>query len=45
MPFKNDYIFMAIGGKWARGHQVDLVAATGKESDNGGRIYIEKLQQ
>ncbi len=45
VPFKNDYIFMAIGGKWARGHQVDLVAATGKESDNGGRIYIEKLQQ
>ena len=44
VPFKNDYIFMAIGGKWARGHQVDLVAATGKESDNGGRIYIEKLQ-
>ena len=45
VPFKDDYIFMAIGGKWARGHQVDLVAATGKESDNGGRIYIEKLQQ
>lgn len=45
VPFKNDYIFMAIGGKWARGHQVDLIAATGKESDNGGRIYIEKLQQ
>ncbi len=44
VPFKNDYIFMAIGGKWARGHQVDLIAATGKESDNGGRIYIEKLQ-
>ena len=45
VPFKNDYIFMAIGGKWARGHQVDLIAATGAESDNGGRIYIEKLQQ
>ena len=44
VPFKNDYIFMAIGGKWARGHQVDLIAATGKESDNGGHIYIEKLQ-
>ena len=44
VPFKSDYIFMAIGGKWARGHQVDLVAATGKESDNGGRNYIEKLQ-
>lgn len=44
VPFKDDYIFMAIGGKWARGHQVDLIAATGKESDNGGRIYIEKLQ-
>ena len=36
---------MAIGGKWARGHQVDLIAATGAEGDNGGRIYIEKLQQ
>lgn len=45
VPFKDDYIFMAIGGKWARGHQVDLIAATGAESDNGGRIYIEKLQQ
>ena len=45
VPFKNDYIFMAIGGKWARGHQVDLIAATGAEGDNGGRIYIEKLQQ
>ncbi len=45
IPFKDDYIFMAIGGKWARGHQVDLVAATGSESDNGGRIYIEKLEE
>ena len=43
VPFKSDYIFMAIGGKWARGHQVDLVAATGSEGDNGGRIYINKL--
>lgn len=45
VPFKSDYVFMAIGGKWARGHQVDLVAATGKESDNGGRIYIDKLNE
>ena len=43
VPFKSDYIFMAIGGKWARGHQVDLVAATGSEGDNGGRVYIDKL--
>ncbi len=45
VPFKSDYIFMAIGGKWARGHQVDLVAATGKEGDNGGRVYIDKLNE
>ncbi|MCD7746527.1 MAG: FAD-dependent oxidoreductase [Lachnospiraceae bacterium] len=45
IPFKSDYIFMAIGGKWARGHQVDLVAATGAEGDNGGRVYIEKLEE
>jgi urocanate reductase len=45
VPFKEDYIFMAIGGKWARGHQVDLVAATGSEGDNGGRVYIDKLKE
>lgn len=45
IPFKSDYIFMAIGGKWARGHQVDLVAATGAEGDNGGRVYIDKLEE
>ena len=45
VPFKSDYIFMAIGGKWARGHQVDLVAATGSEGDNGGRVYIDKLSE
>ncbi len=45
VPFKEDYIFMAIGGKWARGHQVDLVAATGSEGDNGGRVYINKLEE
>jgi flavocytochrome c len=45
VPFKSDYVFMAIGGKWARGHQVDLVAATGKESDNGGKVYIDKLNE
>ena len=44
IPFKSDYIFMPIGGKWTRGHQVDLVAATGEEGDNGGRFYIEKLE-
>ena len=27
------------------GHQVDLVAATGEEGDNGGRVYIEKLEE
>ena len=43
VPFKETYVFMPIGGKWTRGHQVDLVAATGKEGDNGGKIYIEKL--
>ncbi|MDO4343867.1 MAG: flavocytochrome c [Eubacteriales bacterium] len=45
VPFKDDYIFMAIGGKWARGHQVDLVAATGKEGDGGGKIYIDRLRE
>ena len=45
VPFKEDYIFMAIGGKWARGHQVDLVKATGSEGDNGGRVYIDKLNE
>lgn len=45
VPFKEDYIFMAIGGKWARGHQVDLVAATGKEGDGGGKIYIDRLKE
>jgi flavocytochrome c len=45
VPFKEDYIFMAIGGKWARGHQVDLVAATGKEGDGGGKVYIDRLQE
>lgn len=44
VPFKSDYIFMPIGGKWTRGHQVDLVAATGAEGDNGGRVYIERLE-
>ncbi len=45
VPFKEDYIFMPIGGKWTRGHQVDLVAATGAEGDNGGRVYIQKLEE
>lgn len=45
IPFKSDYIFMAIGGKWCRGHQIDLVAATGAEGDNGGRVYINKLEE
>lgn len=45
VPFKSDYIFMAIGGKWSRGHQVDLLAASGKEGDGGGKIYVEKLRQ
>lgn len=44
IPFKSDYIFMAIGGKWCRGHQIDLVAAAGAEGDNGGRVYINKLE-
>ena len=44
IPFKSDYIFMAIGGKWCRGHQIDLVAAAGAEGDNGGRVYIQKLE-
>ncbi len=45
IPFKDDYIFMAIGGKWARGHQIDMVAATGAEGDNGGSVYISKLEE
>lgn len=45
VPFKDDYIFMAIGGKWQRGHQVDLLAATGAEGDGGGNIYITKLAE
>ena len=45
VPFKTDYIFMAIGGKWQRGHQIDLIAAAGKEGDNGGSVYISKLQE
>ncbi len=45
VPFKEDYIFMAIGGKWARGHQIDMVAATGAEGDNGGSVYISKLEE
>ncbi len=44
VEFKTDYIFMAIGGKWQRGHQIDMVAASGKEGDNGGSIYITRLQ-
>lgn len=44
VPFKSDYVFMAIGGKWARGHQVDLIAATGTEGDNGGKVYIDQLK-
>lgn len=44
IPFKSDYIFMPIGGKWCRGHQIDLVAAAGAEGDNGGRVYIQKLE-
>ena len=45
VPFKTDYIFMAIGGKWQRGHQIDLIKANGKEGDNGGSVYINKLQE
>ncbi|MBR2527844.1 MAG: flavocytochrome c [Blautia sp.] len=45
VPFKTDYIFMAIGGKWQRGHQIDLIAANGKEGDNGGSVYISRLQE
>ena len=45
VPFKEGYIFMPIGGKWTRGHQIDLVAATGSEGDNGGRVYINKLEE
>ncbi len=45
VQFKTDYIFMAIGGKWTRGHQIDLLAATGAEGDNGGNVYITKLKE
>ncbi len=45
VPFKTEYIFMAIGGKWSRGHQIDMVAATGSEGDNGGSVYISKLEE
>ena len=45
VPFKTDYIFMAVGGKWQRGHQIDLEKAEGKEGDNGGRIYTNMLQE
>ncbi len=45
VPFRYPYIFMAIGGKWTRGHQVDMVAATGATGDNGGAIYIQKLEE
>lgn len=45
VQFKDDYIFMAIGGKWTRGHQIDMVAATGAEGDNGGNVYISKLKE
>ncbi len=45
VPFKTEYIFMAIGGKWSRGHQIDMVAATGSEGDNGGSVYISKREE
>ncbi len=45
VQFKTDYIFMAIGGKWIRGHQIDMLAATGAEGDNGGNVYITKLKE
>jgi flavocytochrome c len=45
VQFKDDYIFMAIGGKWTRGHQIDMTAATGAEGDNGGNVYITKLKE
>lgn len=45
VPFKEDYIFMAIGGKWQRGHQIDLIKATGTEGDNGGNVYITLLEE
>lgn len=45
VPFKEDYIFMAIGGKWQRGHQIDLIKATGAEGDNGGNVYITLLEE
>lgn len=45
VQFKDDYIFMPIGGKWTRGHQIDMTAATGAEGDNGGNVYITKLKE
>ncbi len=45
VPFKDDYIFMAIGGKWQRGHQIDLIKASGAEGDNGGKVYISMLEE
>lgn len=45
VQFKDDYIFMAIGGKWTRGHQIDMLAATGSEGDNGGNVYITRLKE
>lgn len=45
IPFKEDYIFMAIGGKWQRGHQIDMIKATGTEGDNGGNVYITVLEE
>jgi len=45
VPFKTDYIFMAIGGKWQRGHQIDLISANGKEGDNGGSVYVSRLME
>jgi fumarate reductase flavoprotein subunit len=45
VPFKTDYIFMAIGGKWQRGHQIDLIKAAGAEGDNGGNVYVTMLEE
>ncbi len=45
VPFRYPYIFMAIGGKWTRGHQVDMTAATGAAGDNGGAVYIDRLEE
>lgn len=43
VPFKAE-VFTAIGGKWCRGHAVDLKKAGEASSDGGGRVYITKLQ-